>query len=1106
MTGASSSLISGGTALFTSSGGGSVTSVFGRTGVITAQTGDYTIAQIGGAGTAAAENLSAIIIDNGAGALTIGASQVTNAMLSGSIASGKLASTAVTVGSYTNTNLTVNAQGQIVAASSGTGGGTPGGSTGDIQFNNAGTFGGETLVPLVNGGSALSNIITTLTTNGTITAMPVASSIIRYASTTGATIEGIAAPSGSQRIILQAAFGSIGVTLKNQNTGATAANRLELQNGQDLSLTAGTQVELFYNTVDSRWQQADFRSPIGVTNGLSTQNIFSNAGGIPTGVSNIVFGNGAVSAGTFNGSNAVILGTNAAKNAGNASDLIAIGNGSAGTGVLTGGENIFIGSSAGLVTTSGSANVFIGGDNGQNNTTGAGNVYVGGSSGLANTTGTQNIGIGFDAGGTNITGNNQIMIGAGTQVQSFTNLSNVVAIGTSVRPTTSDTMLLGGTGSPVNVGINNDTPAYRVDVGGDVNVSGAFRINGVSQTPWTLVGNAGTSPGSNFLGTTDFEDLWIYTNNLLVQKITASGLTGFQQTTPIAAVHAGVLSATVGAPASVFASLTFASSGYSFGSGDKNYAVYGSLVVSGSQIFSSSNAPVTFTEPTTSTFDPSGASASFQTGGGGYTASGYDFTYTIWALYNGQTQISFGNSLSPDTGTDPNDGSNYNVGVSWSAPGGPAPDAYLVQIGGSNPNSGQYQVISGTSFTDSNSGWTSSASYSTLIYTVMVSYSAGAAATSYRVLNTTSGTFMDDTVPSQEVVDDGTWASGSTVTPTVGSYPSLAADGDIGFFLTTPIGQQTGEVGTALVNYGLITSPIYNANSVEYNATAPVFSGDNILYLDGTTFGDMNAHAFTFAAGAGVASSGAGSFNTINIGSPVNPSGAVAGEIFRNSSSGTLSFSDGSVHSILLDSVALSGAGQVTGTLGTTQGGTNLTSYTQGDILYSSATNTLSKLAKNTTASRYLSNTGTSNNPAWAQINLANGVTGTLPIANGGVSLITGDFTAQSAANATVVTVTSPNDGNKHTYRIGAYANITAVATDVLNVQMTYTDENGTSRTQSFFPMGLTSASLATTGAYSFPCTNIRVNPNTAITVATILTTSIGTITYDVGGTIEQLT
>lgn len=61
-------------------------------------------------------------------------------------------------------------------------------------------------------------------------------------------------------------------------------------------------------------------------------------------------------------------------------------------------------------------------------------------------------------------------------------------------------------------------------------------------------------------------------------------------------------------------------------------------------------------------------------------------------------------------------------------------------------------------------------------------------------------------------------------------------------------------------------------------------------------------------------------------------------------------------------------------------------STAQGDLLISSAANTLTSLAKNTTASRYLSNTGTNNNPAWAQINATNGLTGTLPLANGGTN------------------------------------------------------------------------------------------------------------------------
>lgn len=59
-----------------------------------------------------------------------------------------------------------------------------------------------------------------------------------------------------------------------------------------------------------------------------------------------------------------------------------------------------------------------------------------------------------------------------------------------------------------------------------------------------------------------------------------------------------------------------------------------------------------------------------------------------------------------------------------------------------------------------------------------------------------------------------------------------------------------------------------------------------------------------------------------------------------------------------------------------------VTTLAQGDLLYGSAADTASKLAKDTNATRYLSNQGTSNNPSWNQVNLANGVTGNLPVTN----------------------------------------------------------------------------------------------------------------------------
>lgn len=61
----------------------------------------------------------------------------------------------------------------------------------------------------------------------------------------------------------------------------------------------------------------------------------------------------------------------------------------------------------------------------------------------------------------------------------------------------------------------------------------------------------------------------------------------------------------------------------------------------------------------------------------------------------------------------------------------------------------------------------------------------------------------------------------------------------------------------------------------------------------------------------------------------------------------------------------------------------------QGDLIYGTGTGTWGQLAKNASATRYLSNTGTSNNPAWAQVDLANGVIDVLQPGNGGTGAAT---------------------------------------------------------------------------------------------------------------------
>ena len=60
---------------------------------------------------------------------------------------------------------------------------------------------------------------------------------------------------------------------------------------------------------------------------------------------------------------------------------------------------------------------------------------------------------------------------------------------------------------------------------------------------------------------------------------------------------------------------------------------------------------------------------------------------------------------------------------------------------------------------------------------------------------------------------------------------------------------------------------------------------------------------------------------------------------------------------------------------------------TAGDIIYASGANTPARLAKDANATRSLTNTGSSNNPAWAQVALATGVSGTLPAGSGGTGV-----------------------------------------------------------------------------------------------------------------------
>ena len=85
----------------------------------------------------------------------------------------------------------------------------------------------------------------------------------------------------------------------------------------------------------------------------------------------------------------------------------------------------------------------------------------------------------------------------------------------------------------------------------------------------------------------------------------------------------------------------------------------------------------------------------------------------------------------------------------------------------------------------------------------------------------------------------------------------------------------------------------------------------------------------------------------------------------------------------------------------------------QGDILYATGANAPARLAKDTNATRSLTNTGTNNNPAWAQVALATGVSGTLPVANGGTGAtsLTDHYVLVGSGTGAVTPITPDTSG-----------------------------------------------------------------------------------------------
>lgn len=262
----------------------------------------------------------------------------------------------------------------------------------------------------------------------------------------------------------------------------------------------------------------------------------------------------------------------------------------------------------------------------------------------------------------------------------------------------------------------------------------------------------------------------------------------------------------------------------------------------------------------------------------------------------------------------------------------------------------------------------------------------------------------------------------------------------------------SGYGGTGLTTFSAANYALYSTSASALAAgTLPIAAG-------GTAVTSFTANGIVYGNGtSALGVTAAGTTGQVLIGNTGSAPtwGALSGSAvttFQTSLSG------------LTPSSATNGAVTLAGTLGAISGGTGLTSYTTGDIIYASATNTLSKLAAGTNG--YIL-TLASGVPSWAA-NSATGASfnvtdftatasqttftvtytvGLVEVYRNGVKLAIADYTASNGT--TIVLATGANSGD--VIEVIAFSAVNTAAT------ISYDTFSGTG-SQTAFTMSVTPA------------------------------------------------
>ena len=205
-------------------------------------------------------------------------------------------------------------------------------------------------------------------------------------------------------------------------------------------------------------------------------------------------------------------------------------------------------------------------------------------------------------------------------------------------------------------------------------------------------------------------------------------------------------------------------------------------------------------------------------------------------------------------------------------------------------------------------------------------------------------------------------------------------------FLNDQTGRPNQEWLQWLMNPQFITVNLGSALPVTSGGTGltTIPTAGQLLIGNGSGY---TLNPLTPGAGIGV-TNGVGVITVANTGvlsniasSGISVSSATGNVTIANT--GVLSWSGGSTG--LTPATATTGAVTLAGTLGAGYGGTGLSTYAIGDLLYASGATALSRLADVATGSALISG-GVTTAPSWGKIGLTTHVSGTLPIGNGGTN------------------------------------------------------------------------------------------------------------------------